>query len=60
MNNKTIGSIHWSFWVFGAVMLIWNVLGTPTAERSRYCCFRLERLHNNTLLNQNFYAKGVL
>lgn len=27
MNNKTVGSVHWSFWVIGAVMLIWNVMG---------------------------------
>jgi hypothetical protein len=28
MNDKTAGRVHWSFWIIGAVMLIWNVLGT--------------------------------
>ena len=28
MNDKTVGSVHWSFWVIGAVALIWNVMGT--------------------------------
>lgn len=27
MNNVTTGNVHWSFWVIGAVALIWNVLG---------------------------------
>jgi len=27
MNDKTAGRIHWSFWVIGAVALIWNVMG---------------------------------
>jgi hypothetical protein len=27
MNNKTVGSVHWSFWVIGAIALIWNVMG---------------------------------
>ena len=27
MNDKTVGGIHWSFWVIGAVVLIWNVMG---------------------------------
>jgi len=27
MNNKAVGGVHWSFWVIGAVALIWNVLG---------------------------------
>ena len=27
MNNKTVGSVHWSFWVIGTIMLIWNVMG---------------------------------
>lgn len=27
MNEKTIESVHWSFWVIGAVALIWNVMG---------------------------------
>ncbi len=27
MNDKTIGSIHWSFWVIGAVAFIFNVMG---------------------------------
>jgi hypothetical protein len=27
MNHKTIGDVHWSFWVVGAVALIWNVMG---------------------------------
>ncbi len=25
MNEKAVGSVHWSFWLIGAVMLIWNV-----------------------------------
>ncbi|KPK49423.1 MAG: hypothetical protein AMS22_13705 [Thiotrichales bacterium SG8_50] len=27
MNEQTVGSVHWSFWVIGAVALIWNVMG---------------------------------
>ena len=27
MNDETVGGVHWSFWVIGAVALIWNVLG---------------------------------
>jgi hypothetical protein len=27
MNDKAIGSVHWSFWTIGAAALIWNVMG---------------------------------
>lgn len=27
MNEKAVGSVHWSFWVIGTVALIWNVMG---------------------------------
>ena len=27
MNDENVGGIHWSFWVIGAVALIWNVMG---------------------------------
>ncbi len=27
MNNETVGDVHWSFWLIGAVALIWNVVG---------------------------------
>ena len=27
MNDKNVKSVHWSFWLIGAFMLIWNVLG---------------------------------
>ncbi len=27
MNNKNATGIHWSFWVIGTFMLIWNVMG---------------------------------
>ncbi len=27
MNDETVRRVHWSFWVIGAVALIWNVLG---------------------------------
>jgi len=27
MNDKAVGGPHWSFWLVGAVALIWNVLG---------------------------------
>lgn len=27
MNNKNAGGVHWSFWVIGAVFLLWNILG---------------------------------
>jgi hypothetical protein len=27
MNDETVGGVHWSFWVIGAVALIWNVMG---------------------------------
>jgi len=26
MNDKNIGGVHWSFWLIGAVALIWNVM----------------------------------
>ena len=27
MNDKTVGGIHWSFWIIGAVALIFNLMG---------------------------------
>ncbi len=27
MSNKTVSGVHWSFWVIGAIALIWNVMG---------------------------------
>jgi len=27
MNNKSVIGVHWSFWVIGAIALIWNVMG---------------------------------
>ena len=27
MNDETAGAVHWSFWLIGAVALIWNVMG---------------------------------
>ncbi len=27
MNDKTVGGVHWIFWLIGAVALIWNVVG---------------------------------
>lgn len=27
MNDETASGIHWSFWIIGAVALIWNVMG---------------------------------
>ena len=27
MNNKTVGGVHWSFWVISVVTLIFNVMG---------------------------------
>lgn len=27
MNDKSVGGVHWSFWLIGAVALIWNGLG---------------------------------
>lgn len=28
LSNKTIATVHWSFWVIVSLMLIWNVLGS--------------------------------
>ena len=27
MNDEGVGRVHWSFWVIGAVALIWNAMG---------------------------------
>ena len=27
MSEKNTGSVHWSFWVIGAVALVWNAMG---------------------------------
>ncbi len=27
MNDKKVGGVHWSFWIIGAVALIWNLMG---------------------------------
>jgi|TARA_B100001971_G_C18261300_1_gene587119 hypothetical protein len=27
MKDEPVGGVHWSFWVIGAVALIWNVMG---------------------------------
>ena len=28
MNDEAVGGVHWSFWVIGAVALVWNALGS--------------------------------
>ena len=27
MNDETVGRVPWSFWVIGAVALVWNIMG---------------------------------
>ena len=27
MNDKTINTIHWSFWIISSLMLLWNIMG---------------------------------
>ncbi len=27
MHDKPVGGVHWSFWIIGAVALIWNAMG---------------------------------
>lgn len=27
MNDKTLNTVHWSFWIIGTFMLLWNVMG---------------------------------
>ncbi len=27
MNDKKVDGVHWSFWIIGAVALIWNLMG---------------------------------
>jgi len=27
MNDETVGRVHWSFWLIGAIALLWNVAG---------------------------------
>jgi hypothetical protein len=27
MNDETVRGVHWSFWVIGAIALIWNIMG---------------------------------
>jgi hypothetical protein len=27
MKDESVGGVHWSFWIIGAVALIWNVMG---------------------------------
>jgi hypothetical protein len=27
MNDAAVGRVHWSFWLIGAIALIWNVMG---------------------------------
>lgn len=27
MNDESVGGVHWSFWLIGAVALIWNIAG---------------------------------
>lgn len=27
MKDETVGGVHWSFWIIGAVALVWNVMG---------------------------------
>ncbi len=27
MNEGNVGGVHWSFWIIGAIALIWNVMG---------------------------------
>ncbi|VAW90779.1 hypothetical protein MNBD_GAMMA21-1302 [hydrothermal vent metagenome] len=28
MNNETVKKVHWSFWLIGAIALLWNVMGS--------------------------------
>jgi len=28
MNDKIVGSVHWSFWAIGVFALVWNIMGT--------------------------------
>lgn len=28
MSDPSVNSVHWSFWVIGAIALIWNVMGS--------------------------------
>lgn len=28
MNGENKGGVHWSFWIIGAVALVWNVMGS--------------------------------
>lgn len=28
MSNEKAGGVHWSFWIIGAVALIWNLMGS--------------------------------
>ncbi len=28
MNDKATGGVHWSFWVVGAIALVWHVMGS--------------------------------
>ena len=36
MNDKTVGGVHWSFWIIGAVALIWNVMGVINFVVQKY------------------------
>jgi len=28
MNDRSVGGVHWSFWIISAIALIWNVMGS--------------------------------
>ena len=32
-SDETVGGVHWSFWVIGAVTLIYNAAGTLIARK---------------------------
>ncbi len=37
MKDETTGGVHWSFWLIGAVGLIWNVMGRHEFLRANEC-----------------------
>ena len=51
MNDRTVGSVHWSFWLIGVIALIWNVMG---------CINFLMQMNSGSLANYPEAARSLV
>lgn len=60
MSEKAVAKVHWSFWLIGAVFLLWNVLGAMnflwqmTADENTLAAF--PETHRAIIIGRPFWA----